>query len=132
METKPSILIIEDDPGFLIILDISLSRVGLECSKARSVHEALSYLEKELFDLILLDLYLDPEINEGQGTQIIRWIRERKVSTKIIVYSGYLESLDSSLRQTVFDVISKSESFNVLLSATRKAIGFTPSGGNDG
>ncbi len=68
----PSILIVDDDPDLLGLLEKMLSRVGMQPITVESGHEGLSLLERESFDLLILDLML-PDL---PGFDILSTIRE--------------------------------------------------------
>lgn len=65
------ILLLEDDVSLLDGLTYSLKRNSYEVTIARSVREAISYLNKECFDLLLLDVTLP----DGTGFEVCELIR---------------------------------------------------------
>jgi len=75
-ETKknnmPSILILEDDITFSLMLKTWLGRKGFEVSSVSSVSDARSRIEDASFDLILSDLRLP----DGDGIDLLKWIKE--------------------------------------------------------
>lgn len=56
------ILLIDDEKRMLDLLALYLSPHQYACIKAQGAHEALQYLEKEAFDLVLLDIMM-PEMS---------------------------------------------------------------------
>ena len=67
------ILAVDDDSAILELISDVLSESGLEVSTASSGEEALAVLEKESFDLIILDIMM-----EGiSGLEVCRRIRSR-------------------------------------------------------
>jgi DNA-binding response OmpR family regulator len=70
-DTKPVILIVDDDPDLANIMRMMLSHAGFEAHSVLSGQEALDWLETHTPDLILLDLMM-PDIN---GFAILRKVR---------------------------------------------------------
>ena len=68
----PSILILEDDITFSLMLKTWLGRKGFEVSSVSSVSDARSRIEDASFDLILSDLRLP----DGDGIDLLKWIKE--------------------------------------------------------
>src|SRR5205807_3259932 len=57
-----------------VLLEHLLARLGLSAAMAINGREALALLERELFDLLLLDIHM-PELD---GFQVVGAIRERE------------------------------------------------------
>lgn len=66
------ILIVDDDPDFLFILDHVLSRVGYEVISAESGRECLEKVDKEKPDMVILDVMM-PGMD---GWEVCRKIKE--------------------------------------------------------
>ncbi|WP_297055856.1 sigma-54 dependent transcriptional regulator [Thermosulfurimonas sp.] len=90
---SPSILIVDDDPGFREFLRLFLEREGYRVSLARDGKEALSRLEEVNPDLILLDLRM-PEMG---GLEFLEHLRRQGNETPVIVITAYA-SLDSAVK----------------------------------
>src|SRR4030095_13377854 len=58
MENKIKVLIVDDEPDILEFLDYNLSRNGFETIQASNGMEALKIADKEVQDLILLDIMM--------------------------------------------------------------------------
>lgn len=69
------ILIVDDEKPICDLIDINLSAAGYDCTAVQDGLEALDLIEKEPFDLILLDIML-PGAN---GYDIMEYIRPLKV-----------------------------------------------------
>jgi DNA-binding response OmpR family regulator len=74
-DTKPIILIVDDDPDLANIMRMMLSHAGFEAHSVLSGQEALEWLEGRTPDLILLDLMM-PDIN---GFTILRKVRSSEI-----------------------------------------------------
>jgi DNA-binding response OmpR family regulator len=66
------ILVIDDDPGLLELLDTMLSRIGTTPATALTAAEGLELLDSESFDLLILDLML-PDID---GFDVLARLRQ--------------------------------------------------------
>ena len=67
------VAIVEDDLDQAKLLGVWLEEAGYECSYFVTGAAIIDALQKERFDLVLLD-WLLPDIN---GDQVLRWIREQ-------------------------------------------------------
>lgn len=65
------ILIVEDDEAIANLIKINLIAEGYKCTCAYDGKTGADYIEKELFDLILLDIML-PEIN---GYELLEYVK---------------------------------------------------------
>ena len=48
---QPKVLVVDDEPDLLELLELTLSRMGLDTTRAESVSDALRLLDREPFDL---------------------------------------------------------------------------------
>jgi len=69
---KPRILIVDDDPDILDVLQISLSEENYEILKAMDGEEALRIIKSKPLDLVLLD-YAMPKMN---GRQVCKEVKK--------------------------------------------------------
>ena len=83
----PSILILEDDITFSLMLKTWLGRKGFEVSSVSSVSDAKNRIEDVSFDLILSDLRLP----DGDGIDLLKWIKENNISIPLIMMTSYAE-----------------------------------------
>src|SRR5690349_12630716 len=75
---KPKILIVEDQFIEAKSLNVILTNAGYStCSIARSVESALSILEKEKPDLVLVDIFLQ---GEGTGIDLGHILNEKNIA----------------------------------------------------
>lgn len=66
------ILVIDDDPNLLLLLTKMLARIGAKTTAASTATAGLDALEKEPFDLLVLDLML-PDID---GYEVLSRLRQ--------------------------------------------------------
>lgn len=81
-----SVLLIEDDPAVLHMLQATVEYGGFTAEQASSASEALDRLSSQPFDSVLLDLGL-PDV---EGRQLIQEIRRRS-DIPILVVSGRVD-----------------------------------------
>ena len=85
-EQKTILSVENDKPVRDMIVDIVQS-LGHRCLEAGDAREAMQILDKEVVDLILLDIHM-PSV---RGHQFLRFIRNRGSKVPVIIVSGYLQ-----------------------------------------
>ncbi len=70
-----NILIVDDEKPICDLIDINLSAAGYQCKSVQDGLEAIDLIERENFDLILLDIMLPG----ADGFDIMEYIRPMKV-----------------------------------------------------
>ncbi len=84
MINNSKILIVDDEPRICSGLKTLLCTQNYEVQTCNSGNEALNYLVKDDFDLILLDVFM-----EGMdGFQVIENIINQKIDTPVIIMTG--------------------------------------------
>jgi len=78
------ILIIDDEPAIANILSLKLNKNGFQVKTAKNGREGLEEMEKDKFDLILLDLVM-PEMD---GFQVAERLKAKNSKTPVIVISN--------------------------------------------
>jgi len=78
------ILIVDDEPGILLLLERMLHKAGHETTLANNGKEAVRRLEEAPFDVVLTDLIMP----ESEGIETIATVRKRWPGVKIIAMSG--------------------------------------------
>ncbi|MCF7914569.1 MAG: response regulator [Spirochaetaceae bacterium] len=119
METKPLILIVEDDPPIKNFLRTSLKNHGYRLLLVEKGGEAISMTASHMPDLILLDLGL-PDID---GIEVIRQLRSWSRIPVVVVSAreqerSKIEALDSGAD----DYLTKPFSIGELLARIRVAL----------
>jgi DNA-binding response OmpR family regulator len=102
---NPQILIIDDEANIRKILSRTLSRAGWSPETAASGTEAIDMISRSRYDLVLLDLYMEPI----DGMKVLEKIRERDPDTVVIILTahGSLESAVEALRLGAYDYLFK-------------------------
>jgi len=89
----PSILVIDDDQAILNFLNIFLLQTGkFTITTLQDSSEAFAILEKETFDILLLDMDM-PHVS---GLDIIRYIAENNINIITVVLTG-VEDVDLAI-----------------------------------
>lgn len=86
MSEKPKILIVDDDYASLSSTKMILEGV-YEVTATESPRDALKQLERQEFQLILLDIFI-PEMN---GMEVLKTVRSKHSHIPVIILSGSVE-----------------------------------------
>jgi two-component system KDP operon response regulator KdpE len=115
----PSVLVIEDEPGIVRVLEPTLSASGATVKVAWNGREAVNYLKAGQYDLILCDLGLP----DGDGKELVRKIRQSS-DIPIIVLSacGEEEERILALDAGADDFVAKPFSAGDLLARIRAVV----------
>lgn len=81
MESRPKILLVDDETGITSTLTVFLNLSGFEVAVAHDGQEALGRLEAETFDLIVMDVLM-PGLD---GRETLRRLRRQENWTPIIL-----------------------------------------------
>lgn len=108
-----SILIIEDDITFSLMLSTWLKKKGFDVSSVTTIAEGKKNIEKKTFDLMLSDLRLP----DGDGIELLKWMEENKKQLPVIVMTGYAEIQTAvlAIKLGASDYVSKPLNPNELL-----------------
>lgn len=85
---EANILIVEDNDLLRGELASLLKEKGCRVQEAAAGTEALEQMERERFDVILLDLMLSYDKNELQGSDFLRHLKARGFDTPVIVVTN--------------------------------------------
>jgi DNA-binding response OmpR family regulator len=92
MENKPKILIVDDEPNIIMSLEYLLRRKNYEVFIARNGSEALESIQKDLPQLILLDIMM-PDVDGYQICEFVKTTPEYK-EMKVIFLSAKSKKSD--------------------------------------
>lgn len=87
------VLIVDDDPGVREFLRALLARDQISSTIAEDGQRAIEMLERETFDIILLDLLM-PRVD---GLGVLAHMRSHGIETPVIVISAVSDQLGDSL-----------------------------------
>ena len=88
------ILIVDDEKPICDLIDLNLSAAGYFCKSVQDGMKAIEYIEREKFDLILLDIML-PGVD---GFDIMEYIRPLKIPVIFITARGDVKDRVKGLR----------------------------------
>ena len=88
---KDRVLIVDDDPFIVKLLEKVMSSNELETVSAGSGQEALDILAAQSFDVILMDVML----GDMEGFDVIKQLRNHGIKTPVMIVSGRNEDYDS-------------------------------------
>ena len=99
------ILVVDDEVKIRFLLERVLSQEGYEIDTAADGAEAMRLLSQQGYDLLLLDLYMEPI----HGLEVLNFAREQDPNLAIIILTAYssVESAVEALRQDAFDYLFK-------------------------
>ena len=103
--TVQRVLIVDDEPDIRELLDITLSRMGLETHSAATLGEAKAMVAAKQPDLCLTDMRLP----DGNGISLVEFIQQEfsHIPVAMITAHGSVETAISALKAGAFDFISK-------------------------
>ena len=102
---NPTVLVVDDEPDILQLLEITLSRMQLDTLKASSLAEAKVSLKNQTPDLCLTDMKLP----DGNGLTLIEHMQNHfpDVPVAMITAHGSVESAIEALKLGAFDFVTK-------------------------
>ena len=100
------ILIADDNKAIAMTLQLKLVQEGFEVKLVENGKEALSLLESEKFDLLILDLIM-PELN---GFGVLEALKQKNITVPVIVASdlSQVEDFDRVKQMGAIDFFVKS------------------------
>jgi DNA-binding response OmpR family regulator len=120
---KPNILIVEDEPDTVEMYRIVFEVEGYRVRVAYTISSAISALEEEKPDLVLLDVVM----RDSSGLDLSNHIRESPelADIPVIIVSNLVseEHIKAGLEAGADDYLSKPVSQAELLEAVRKGLG---------
>lgn len=120
------ILVVDDEPVVVKSCERILTPEGYSVDSAFNGNEAISKLGRNGYDLVITDLMMP----DTDGLELIRWIRNSKPDTGIVVITGYpsQESIKEALSLRILDYLPKPFSPALLMEVTQKAMEYKKAG----
>ncbi|MDM7858373.1 sigma-54-dependent transcriptional regulator [Thiopseudomonas acetoxidans] len=115
-----TVLIVDDEPDILELLEITLSRMGLKTHSTCNYQETLAVLQQQTFDLCLTDMRLP----DGSGLDIIEYVQQHHSTMPIAMITAYgcIETATKALKAGAFDYITKPVDINRLRELVSSAL----------
>ncbi len=79
-----SILAVDDEDAFLMVLEAVLKEQGYQIDLAADGVQAINMLQNKLYDLVLLDVKM-PRVD---GIEVLRFVREHFMDTQAVMLTG--------------------------------------------
>ncbi len=120
-----SILIVEDDITFGMMLKTWLGKKGFEVSSVSTIARARKHIESQTVDLILSDLRLP----DHEGIDLLKWMNEQGKASPLIIMTGYadIQSAVLAMKLGARDYIAKPVNPGELLKKISEALQDSPS-----
>ena len=109
---KPRLLIVDDEPGILEVVDRFASRAGYETATCPSGADAIASLQTRRMDLVLVDVRM-PDVG---GLDVLRAIRDIDPRCQAVLMSGAasVETAVEAIKLGAMDYLSKPLDFERL------------------
>jgi two-component system response regulator GlrR len=127
-EFKPEILLVDDDPDLLQLIDLRLSAAGYQVRTARSAEEALAQFAVSRPQLLITDLRM-----EGMdGLQLFERIHASQPTLPVIILTahGTIPDAVAATQRGVFGFLTKPFEAKELLAQVEKAMRVAAVGGS--
>ena len=117
---RERILIVDDSPATLEMLERNLRSVGYEVLAAPGVAEAIRLLDDTPTDLVITD-YKMPETS---GMDLIRYVRENLKNTEVMMITGYatVDGAVDAVKAGAEEYLTKPFTDEELFSAVKRAL----------
>ena len=113
MSQQPKVLVIDDEPGVRELISEALSLSEISAVQAADGLEALSFLRRERFDLLILDINM-PKLD---GLALLEKLRNEGMSVPVLMLSARADKADinKGLRTGADDYLTKPFSIEELV-----------------
>lgn len=114
-----SILIADDDHNLRLVLSTTLEKAGYHTVKARNGKETIDCVQKDEFDVILLDIFL----GDADGLELIESIQQLNPTAAIIIITGHgtTQTAIEAAKRQAYSYLTKPVDRNVLLNLVERA-----------
>ena len=118
--SSPNILIVDDEPDIIELLELTLARMGMEISSALCISDAKVLLQSRQFQLCLTDMRLP----DGEGLDLVKYIANHCADLPVAVITAYgtTENAVAALKAGAFDYLPKPVSLKQLRDLVKSAL----------
>ena len=120
MAASPRILLVDDEPDLLDLMELTLVKMGLETDRAVSVAEAQARLKQTRYDLCLTDMRL----TDGEGLEVIAAASALAAPVPVAVITAYGNAGNAvaALKAGAFDYLAKPVALDQLRALVKSAL----------
>ena len=120
MAGSPRILLVDDEPDLLDLMELTLVRMGLEADRAVSVADAKTRLAQTRYDLCLTDMRL----GDGEGLEVIACASALPLPLPVAVITAYGNAGNAvaALKAGAFDYLAKPVALDQLRTLVKSAL----------
>ena len=120
LEATPRVLVVDDEPDLLTLMQLTLTKLGLEVITADSRQSAMAALDRQTYSLCLTDMNL----GDGTGLDVLAAIAERGLDLPcaVITAFGNADNAVAALKAGAFDYLAKPVSLDQLRTLVKSAI----------
>lgn len=121
---SPHILIVDDEPDIIELLELTIARMGMDVSSAKCVRDAKQLLQSRQFQLCLTDMRLP----DGEGLDLVKYIAQHcaDLPVAVITAHGTTENAVAALKAGAFDYLPKPVSLKQLRDLVKSALSLPP------
>ncbi len=114
-----SVLLVDDEKGYLNVLSNRLSRRAITATKAFSGTEAIQILRKNDFDVVVLDLKME----DMDGIEVLKVVKRMVPNLPVIILTGHgsQTAAKEGIEFGAFDYLTKPCELVELMDKIRKA-----------
>jgi DNA-binding NtrC family response regulator len=118
---KPTILLVDDDSAIRRFVSVALDHNNFSITTAASAEEALPFLARDEFDLVITDFRMPGK----SGEAVVNAVREKRPDAKVILMTGLRHEMPEWLRlgRGGIPVLDKPFSIADLRDEVRRAFG---------
>ena len=116
-----SMLLIDDEKGFVATLAKRLARRNIQATQAYSGREGIQALRRQDFDVVVLDLKME----DMDGLEVLKIIKIMAPEMPVIMLSGHAsdEAAQTGIKAGAFDYLTKPYDLKELLDKISAAMG---------
>ena len=120
IENKINLLLVDDEPSFLVAASKALSRRGFHVSQALDGRTALDFIGKQSFDVVILDIKM-PGID---GVEVFSHIKFLAPDLPVIMLTGHgtMQQAFEVSREGVFEYLTKPCDIEKIAETAQKAV----------
>lgn len=114
------ILIVDDESHIRIFLQSVLEQQNLQTVATSSAEEAINLLQKDQFDCVISDIFLEGK----SGLELIGDMKRKKIKLPVILITGYpdVESAQLAVKHKAYDYLTKPIKSADLITCVKNAL----------